>query len=123
MLVGEALSSLRDEGVLIFGSGSLTHSFKEMQAPHSPTPTWASEFVDWVTQTLTTARAAAEVKEDMSRIMQRAPHARRAHPREEHLIPLNVAVGAGVIDDTSGCERLYHEFVVGSLALTCYMWH
>ena len=84
--VGRKLAPLRDEGVLIVGSGFLTHN---MRAFSQTTPSWAAEFDDWAEATLAARDVDALV--DFER---RAPGARIAHPRSEHYAPVVVAAGA-----------------------------
>lgn len=86
--LGAALRPLREAGVLIVGSGSLTHNLREFGRPVSD-PEYARAFADWV-------RDAVE-QGDISALVDyrnRAPFARRAHPTEEHFLPLLVALGA-----------------------------
>lgn len=84
---GQALGPLRREGVLVAGSGFLTHNMRSFR--ERSTPAWASEFDDWATQTL--MRRDTDALLDFRR---RAPSARLAHPREEHFAPLIAAAGA-----------------------------
>jgi len=89
LAIGRALAPLRDEGVLIVGSGM---SFHNMRAFMSRTPTPAAEAFDaWLGET-----AAAEPAERDRRLERwtEAPGARLSHPREEHLVPLMVVAGA-----------------------------
>ena len=88
---GQALAPLADEGVLVIGSGSLTHNLYEVRfdAPDAPGEPYASAFAAWVFETLT-QRDHDRLKETM----RLAPHAQRAHPTAEHLWPLMVAAGA-----------------------------
>jgi 4,5-DOPA dioxygenase extradiol len=92
--LGKLLSPLRQEGVLIVGSGSFTHdlsSFREYyNALHAPAPEWVLAFADWMVDALETGRT-----EDLLAYRTRAPQAVRNHPTEEHLLPLFVALGAG----------------------------
>jgi 4,5-DOPA dioxygenase extradiol len=85
--VGQALAPLRDEGVLVFGSGFLTHN---MQYAFKPgTPAWAREFDAWA------ADALSRFDVDALRNFQaRAPAARMALPTWEHYAPVLVAAGA-----------------------------
>lgn len=86
--LGEALAPLRDDGVLVVGSGSLTHNLYEFRQ-HVQDPEYAQRFADWV--------ADAVVRRDVEALVdyrKRAPHAARAHPTEEHYLPLLVALGA-----------------------------
>jgi len=92
--LGQALRPLRDRGVLIIGSGSLTHNLYEFRS-HIRDPEYAQEFADWI--------AAAVATHDDDALVQyrtRAPHAERAHPTEEHYLPLLVALGASAPDDS-----------------------
>jgi 4,5-DOPA dioxygenase extradiol len=88
---GQALAPLAEEGVLIVGSGSLTHNLYEVRFddPQADGEAYALEFAAWIDQTLQ-ARDHARLQETMAV----APHARRAHPTPEHLWPLMVAAGA-----------------------------
>ena len=88
---GQALAPLADEGVLIIGSGSLTHNLYEVRfdAPEAAGEAYALAFADWVRGTL-----LARDHEQLKRTMTQAPHAERAHPTPEHLWPLLVAAGA-----------------------------
>jgi len=92
--LGRLLAPLRAEGVLVLGSGSFTHdlsSFREYyHALHAPAPAWVDAFADWTTLALEEGRI-----DDLIAYRERAPHARRNHPTEEHLLPLFVALGAG----------------------------
>ena len=85
--MGAALAPLRSEGVLIVGSGAVTHSFAEMGAPgltRSP-PAWAHSFEQWLTSTLAVSDVDSRTAQ-LAAVMKTAPNARRAHPREEHLV-------------------------------------
>jgi 4,5-DOPA dioxygenase extradiol len=88
---GQALAPLANEGVLIIGSGSLTHNLYEVRfdAPDAQAETYAVEFAAWISRTVT-GRDHASLQQTMAL----APHAQRAHPTAEHLWPLMVAAGA-----------------------------
>lgn len=89
LLAGRALAPLRDEGVLIIGSGASFHNLQRLgQAAAEPSVV----FDRWLQETLT-ARPAAE-RELLLADWEQAPAARLAHAREEHLLPLMVAAGA-----------------------------
>jgi 4,5-DOPA dioxygenase extradiol len=85
--LGRALAPLRDEGVLIFGSGFLTHNMRYAFRPGIPT--WAREFDAWVSEAL--LRFDVDALEDFRR---RAPAADLALPTWEHYAPLLVSAGA-----------------------------
>jgi aromatic ring-opening dioxygenase catalytic subunit (LigB family) len=105
LAAGRALQALRDEGVLIVGSGM---SFHNMGAFRTPAATAPSEVFDrWLTDAVETRDAAARW-DDLAH-WSRAPAARQAHPREEHLLPLMVAAGAAA--DEPG-ERVFSDTVM-----------
>lgn len=92
--LGRALSSLRDKGVLIVGSGSLTHNLYDMGVGPSG-GAYARNFAEWVGRTL-----AAGDLESLLNYRTISPDARRAHPTDEHFLPLFFAVGAAGNDWT-----------------------
>ena len=86
--LGKALAPLRARGVVVVGSGSLTHNLHEFGRGVRD-PDYAQAFADWV--------ADAVAQRDVDALVDyraRAPHAERAHPTEEHFLPLLVALGA-----------------------------
>jgi 4,5-DOPA dioxygenase extradiol len=85
--LGESLAPLREEGVLVFGSGFLTHNMSYAFRPGIPA--WAREFDDWVADALT--RFDVDALQDFRA---RAPAARMALPTWEHYAPVLVAAGA-----------------------------
>lgn len=88
--LGRRLAPLRDQGVLIIGSGFTTHNLREMRAgTDAPPPAWSAEFDEW------TDRAVRSGDVDgLLDFRVKAPAARIAHPRTEHFAPLFVALGA-----------------------------
>jgi aromatic ring-opening dioxygenase catalytic subunit (LigB family) len=90
LAAGRALEPLRDEGVLIIGSGM---SFHNLRAYRPPETRGASRvFDEWLTQAV---ESPASERDAAFAGWQSAPQARFSHPREEHLVPLFVAAGAG----------------------------
>jgi 4,5-DOPA dioxygenase extradiol len=92
--IGKRLAPLRDQGVLIIGSGFSTHNLREMNwhtGPHSNPPTWSSEFDDWLEKAIEAGDVDSLI--DFQNV---APAAYLAHPRTEHFAPLFVALGASV---------------------------
>jgi 4,5-DOPA dioxygenase extradiol len=85
--LGQALAPLADEGVLVFGSGFLTHNMRYAFRPG--TPAWAREFDAWVEDALLRMDIDA-----LKNFMSRAPDAKMALPTWEHYAPLLVALGA-----------------------------
>lgn len=101
LALGRALAPLRDEGVLIIGSGL---SYHNLRAFGPVAQAASSQFDAWLQQALLRATPA----ERSALLMQwsQAPAARQAHPREDHLIPLMVAVGAA---EGEAGALVYHE--------------
>jgi 4,5-DOPA dioxygenase extradiol len=89
VVLGRALAPLREEGVLIVGSGSLTHNLYEFRRHDDGREPYVLEFSRWVQQAVETGDLASLV--DYRKL---APHAARAHPSEDHFLPLLVAIGA-----------------------------
>ena len=86
--LGQALAPLRDLGMLVIGSGSLTHNLYEFRQ-RLDDPQYAQVFADWIADAV--ARGDIDA---LKHYRERAPYAVRAHPTEEHFLPLLVALGA-----------------------------
>ena len=90
LAAGRALAPLRDEGVLIVASGMSFHNLRAYLQPE--TRDHARAFNDWLTHAV---ESPAPQRDALLAHWRQAPHAAFSHPREEHLIPLMVAAGAG----------------------------
>jgi len=113
--IGHALAPLRDEGVLIIGSGLSYHNLREF-GPRAKAPSAAFDF--WLQETL----LSASPTERISRLLdwESAPSARSAHPQEDHLLPLMVAVGAAGDDKAA---LVYHEDnFFGGISVSSFMF-
>lgn len=107
LAIGRALTPLRDEGVLIIGSGMSFHNMSAFMNPGAVHPS-SRVFDDWLRETCEAEPARRE--ERLSRWMT-APAARDAHPREEHLLPLMVVAGAAA----GGVgRRIFRDVVMGA---------
>jgi 4,5-DOPA dioxygenase extradiol len=114
LALGQALAPLREEGVLIIGSGSFTHNLSEFFHGHSERePGWVTAFADWFGQALLENR-----RDDLLRYRELAPFAEKNHPTEEHLLPLYVALGAAGED--AQAQRLHHSTDRAVLRLDAY---
>jgi 4,5-DOPA dioxygenase extradiol len=116
--LGRALSPLADDGVLIVGSGHATHNLRDWMAnPRRPEPLrYALAFADWLHERLAARDTAALIAyRDV------APEAVRAHPSDEHYLPLLVAWGAA--GDGARAERIEAGFEAGALANDSYLFH
>lgn len=100
--VGRLLAPLRDEGVLIVGSGLSYHNLREMRDTRGVEP--SRMFDDWLQQTL--VRSSPEERTQRLIHWAEAPLARAAHPEEDHLVPLMAAVGAA---EDEPATTVYHQ--------------
>ena len=116
--LGRALAPLVDDGVLIIGSGHATHNLRDwMMNPRRPQPLrYAQEFADWLHE-----RLAAGDTEALIAYRDRAPEAARAHPTEEHFLPLLVAWGAA--GEGARAERMSTGIDGGALVNDSYKFH
>ncbi|RIQ17236.1 dioxygenase [Bordetella avium] len=112
--LGRALAPLREQGVLIIGSGSLTHNLRDVRMPQTAPPApYVTAFQQWFAQHLET--------EDLDALFDwqvRAPGAHQAHPHDDHLMPLYVALGAGGMP----AQRLNDEVTYAALAMDAYQF-
>lgn len=113
--LGRALAPLAHEGVLVIGSGSLTHNLYEFRMGDVTAADYAVEFTHWI-------RGAVQRGDSDALLyaLDRAPHARRAHPTSDHFLPLLVAAGAGT--DTTLATVLDGGIRHGVLAMESYVF-
>lgn len=112
---GRALAPLRESGVMIVGSGSLTHNLYEFRQSGSDAADYAIEFTQWIRQAVSS--------NDIERLVnyrQLAPHAQRAHPTEEHFLPLLVALGART--EREAMQVMDGGITNGVLSMESYAW-
>ena len=111
--LGKALATLRDEGVLIIGTGAATHNFGAFSDRYDGTPPdWAVAFDNWL--------AEAIAQNDLTQLLnyrQVAPFANRNHSTEEHLLPLFVALGAGA---GAAGRQLHRGFTYAAFSMAAY---
>ena len=115
--LGAALAPLGRDGVLIIGSGHTTHNLRDwMSNPRRHEPLrYAVSFAEWLK-----GRLAAHDAEAVVAYREQAPDAVRAHPTEEHFLPLLVAWGAAGTD--ARAERVIEGFESGALAIDSYLF-
>src|SRR5262249_36299879 len=113
--VGRALQALAGEGVLIIGSGSMTHDLSEFRGHglNDPAPAWVTGFADWCHDALTSGATS-----DLLNYRELAPFARKNHPSEEHFLPLFSALGAAGEDAVA--ERLHASATFAILRMDVY---
>ncbi|HEU4852020.1 MAG TPA: class III extradiol ring-cleavage dioxygenase [Telluria sp.] len=113
--MGRALAALRDQGVLVIGSGALTHNLYEFRGQPIDTEAqpWVREFAEWMKGALERGDRDA-----LRNYRSLAPHAAKNHPTEEHLLPLYVAMGAG--GEGAAARQLHTSLEYGILAMDVY---
>ncbi len=116
--LGRLLAPLTRDGVLVIGSGHATHNLHDWMTNrrHPESLAYVQEFADWL-------HGRLEAHDTTSLVAYRsdAPGATRAHPTEEHFLPLHVAWGAA--DPDSRVERIVHGLEGGALSLDSYVFH
>jgi 4,5-DOPA dioxygenase extradiol len=113
--LGRALEALRQEDVLVIGSGSFTHDLARFRgapidAPELPD---VRDFAEWMHAALLEGRTA-----DLLTYRRQAPFATREHPTEDHILPLFVALGAA--GEGATAERLHASTMYGILCMDSY---
>ena len=113
--LGEALRPLRDEGVLILGSGGTTHNLNEFGRHRfdAPPPAWVTGFQEWLARTIESADT-----DEFLHYRERGPDAVRNHPSEEHFLPIFAAAGAG--NPKVAGRRIHRSHTFGVLAMDAY---
>jgi 4,5-DOPA dioxygenase extradiol len=112
--VGRALQPLRDEGVLILGSGAATHNLGAFgETYEAAPPLWVKQFDQWLAERISQNDVAA-----LLNYRQTAPYAKDNHPTEEHLLPLFIALGAGGDQTTS--TQLHSSYTYGVFSMAAY---
>ena len=114
--LGELLAPLRDEGVMILGSGGATHDLRAFwgQRREATPQGYAQVFDDWLVARVEAGDTAALVAYE-----QQGPEAKRNHPTPEHLLPLFVPLGAA----HGGRGRVLHRVIeYGVLVMTAFSW-
>ena len=112
--LGQAIMAMRDE-TLILCTGSFTHNLRLMDRSdlNAPQPQWVQEFSDWIHAALIERRVDA-----LLHYRTLAPFAPRAHPEDDHFMPLFVALGAGGPKATA--RRLHSSATFGTLRMDAY---
>jgi 4,5-DOPA dioxygenase extradiol len=128
MQLGQALAPLADDGVLIIGSGSITHNLRRVFAPvtkfgglhpqpDAPATPESTAFRDWFAQAAAASNWAA-----LCDYRQQAPHGVLMHPTDEHLLPFFIAAGAGqgAADPSQPGLRIHASLTFGDLGMDAY---
>jgi 4,5-DOPA dioxygenase extradiol len=110
--LGEAIRSLGQEDILVIGSGSTVHNLGTVNWNATEPVQWAVEFDNWLIE-----KVENDDKEALFSYRDLAPYAKAAIPREEHIVPLFIAMGSG----QSNTPRLLHRsYAYGTLSYICF---
>lgn len=111
--MGKAIAPLREDNILILGSGNLTHNLREaFRAHHDAPPSWVTEFSQWIATHVSSGNINSLLH------WASAPHALKNHPTPEHILPFFVAMGAG--GTPLHAQRLHDSIDLGVLAMDAY---
>lgn len=113
--LGRALSPLRDQGILILGSGASFHNLPVLMRNPRSAREISQQFDQWLQETL--IESAPQNRHQRLLNWVQAPGARVAHPSEDHLIPLMVALGAA---ESEKAECVYHEKMMGEVSVSSF---
>ncbi|MDQ6620834.1 MAG: 4,5-DOPA dioxygenase extradiol [Pseudomonadota bacterium] len=115
--VGRALSALPHEGILVVASGHATHNLRDwmMNRTAGEPLAYAQAFAEWLNATLDT-----NATETLVKYREHAPGAARAHPTEEHFLPIFVALGAA--GEQARAEPILRAFEGSALSLDSYLF-
>ena len=113
--LGRMLQPLSEQGVLIIGSGSITHNMNEFSMSGSGEADYAVAFINWVR-----ARVRNGDTQALIQTATQAPYAKRAHPTDEHYLPFLIALGASRQD--ANLEVLDGGFTYGAIGMESYVW-
>ncbi|MBF0289662.1 MAG: dioxygenase [SAR324 cluster bacterium] len=111
--IGQALEGLRQEGLLILGSGGLVHNLRSLKPEGSLPDHWAQSFDKWLLE-----RLESQALQELFNFANKAEYAHLAHPTDEHLMPLFVAIGAGWSDRY--IQQIHYSFSYGNISMTSY---
>lgn len=112
--IGEAMQGLGEEDILVIGSGATVHNLRALYFGQTTPEPWAVEFDDWMIEKIMGQDTAS-----LFAYKEQAPHARIAIPREEHLVPLFIAMGSGNSDRKP--ELLFRgKYEFGTFSYTCF---
>ena len=112
--LGRALAPLRSQGVLILGSGTMTHNQRDIDRSGArPVPDWAKSFSGWMHE-----RLLARDDDAIIAYRRHAPHAAHSHPSEEHLLPLHVVLGVAT-PGKAPC-RIHESFAFSTQSMDAY---
>ncbi|RIX49368.1 dioxygenase [Paenibacillus nanensis] len=114
--IGKTLTELREQDVLIIGSGGTVHNLRRLNWRSEGIDPWAEQFDSWLQSKL-----EAWDTEALFNYRELAPYAEEAVPTNEHFIPLLLAMGTG--DANRQAKLLHRSYQYGNLSLSCWQFH
>lgn len=114
--IGKALSELREQDVLIIGSGGTVHNLRRLNWQSERNEEWAEQFDNWLQNKLESWDTEA-----LFQYHELAPRAQEAVPTNEHFIPLFLAMGSG--DANRQAKLLHRSYQYGNLSLSCWQFN
>lgn len=119
IVLGEAIAPLREQGVLILGSGMSFHNMRAFFSPSPGVKAKSDNFDQWLNDTLTSHSLDYAQRAEQLINWMNAPEARFCHPREEHLLPLHVCFGAA--KTSSIAQRNFGGYLLGA-KVSGFLW-
>ena len=114
--LGRALRSLADEGILIMGSGHMTHNLRDWARGAGQPQPYATNFQQWVKD-----KIEAHDYDSLADYRSLSADGMRSHPTDEHFLPLFVALGAA--PENTRAEQVYDDVEAGVLAMDAYLFN
>lgn len=111
--IGKALSGLGEEDILVIGSGATVHNLWTINWKAVETEAWAFEFDDWLIE-----KVKKKDLEALYKYQELAPKARMAVPREEHIVPIFIALGSG--EENKQPKLLHRSYEFSTLSYICF---
>jgi aromatic ring-opening dioxygenase catalytic subunit (LigB family) len=118
--IGKAIADIRKKNVMILGSGFSYHNMADLMAPTEQGRASNVDFDFWLVDACTSGRYELDEREQMLIEWENAPSARESHPREEHLLPLHVCLGAASLSN-HGATAIFNDDVIGRRA-SAFFW-
>jgi 4,5-DOPA dioxygenase extradiol len=112
--LGEAIKALGQEDILVIGSGSTVHNLRTIDWRATEPAQWAVEFDNWLIE-----KVENNDKESLFSYQRLAPNAKIAIPREEHIVPLFIAMGSG---QSNSPKLLHRSYDYGTLSYICFQF-
>ncbi len=118
--IGKAIGKLREQGVLIVGSGFSFHNMNALQLDSEEVAHKSQLFDTWLNHVITSNSLSIQQKEDALIQWKKAPKALFSHPREEHLLPLHVCFGAAISSNATAIN-VFDEFMYDA-KVSAFLW-